>query len=335
MPGGTRTFRVFVSSTFADFVAERNALHDFVFPRLRDMCEARGARFQAVDLRWGVSEQAAEDQQTLRTCLEEMRRCRSVNRRPNLIVLLGDRYGWRPLPPEISKDELGRIEQWVDDPADLAMIAQWYGDRERAGIEVAVADIVALLPNAPEQRLQPFRVDDRRRRERLQRDAENLLLDLVGREGEQQLRPATGMKRTLAAELGVKAYRLRRLPDRKADRREAVAHQQADVLARARRQLIEKRIGDAHQRRVMLHLLAEIQRLVAERVGAFLRILQQIAARLECGSHPERERLGRAGQPRELGEADVLMLGVTTHFAGRCSFFACSLPPGHAYNRNP
>jgi hypothetical protein len=42
-----RTFRVFISSTFSDLKAERNALQERVFPRLRDFCLARGARFQA------------------------------------------------------------------------------------------------------------------------------------------------------------------------------------------------------------------------------------------------------------------------------------------------
>ena len=32
----SRTFRIFVSSTFSDLVAERNALQERVFPRLRD-----------------------------------------------------------------------------------------------------------------------------------------------------------------------------------------------------------------------------------------------------------------------------------------------------------
>ena len=66
MPESTRTFRLFVSSTFSDLKAERNALHELVFPRLRTLCQAYGARFQAVDLRWGVSEEASRDQQTLK-----------------------------------------------------------------------------------------------------------------------------------------------------------------------------------------------------------------------------------------------------------------------------
>ena len=72
------TFRVFISSTFSDLVAERNALQEKVFPRLREFCQNHGARFQAIDLRWGVSEEAALDQQTMNICLEELRRCQRI-----------------------------------------------------------------------------------------------------------------------------------------------------------------------------------------------------------------------------------------------------------------
>ena len=48
----SRTFRIFVSSTFSDLKAERDALQKKVFPRLRELCQAHGCRFQAIDLRW-------------------------------------------------------------------------------------------------------------------------------------------------------------------------------------------------------------------------------------------------------------------------------------------
>jgi hypothetical protein len=52
LPRSSRTFRVFVSSTFSDLKEERNALQEKVFPRLRDLASAHGCRFQAIDLRW-------------------------------------------------------------------------------------------------------------------------------------------------------------------------------------------------------------------------------------------------------------------------------------------
>jgi len=109
MKGSAKTFRVFVSSTFSDLKAERDALQARVFPRLRDLCERHGARFQAIDLRWGVSQQASQDQQTMNICLREIDRCQEVTPRPNFIVLLGDRYGWCPPPPQIPADEFKSI----------------------------------------------------------------------------------------------------------------------------------------------------------------------------------------------------------------------------------
>ena len=104
-----RTFRVFVSSTFKDLTKERNALQEFVFPRLAEYCAARKARFQAIDLRWGVSDEAGLDQRAIAVCLIEIERCQRLELKPNFIVLLGDRYGWRPLPAQIAATEFEEI----------------------------------------------------------------------------------------------------------------------------------------------------------------------------------------------------------------------------------
>ena len=119
------TFRVFVSSTFGDLVAERNALQEAVFPRLRRFCQRHGGRFQAIDLRWGVPEEAGRDQQTMNICLEEIRRCQRVSPRPNFVFLLGERYGWCPLPPQIDAAELEPLLAQVSDRAQ-AHLRQWY-----------------------------------------------------------------------------------------------------------------------------------------------------------------------------------------------------------------
>jgi hypothetical protein len=66
MAQATRTIRLFVSSTFSDMKAERDVLQREVFPKLRQLCLSNGLRFQAIDLRWGVREEAAPDQQTMR-----------------------------------------------------------------------------------------------------------------------------------------------------------------------------------------------------------------------------------------------------------------------------
>ncbi len=125
MPRDSRTFRLFVSSTFSDLKAERNALQDHVFPRLKRLCLLNGCRFQDIDLRWGVSEEAGLDQRTMRICLQEVERCRRTTPKPNFLILLGDRYGWCPLPYEIPSTDFARIRQ-VTRPAALALLDEWY-----------------------------------------------------------------------------------------------------------------------------------------------------------------------------------------------------------------
>jgi hypothetical protein len=61
----TKTCRIFVSSTFSDLKEERNALQSGVLPRLRERCTGHESRFQAIDLRCGVREEAGLDQAAL------------------------------------------------------------------------------------------------------------------------------------------------------------------------------------------------------------------------------------------------------------------------------
>jgi hypothetical protein len=121
-----RTFRVFVSSTFEDLKAERNALQARVFPELARRCQEKGTRFQAIDLRWGVSAEASLDQQAMPICLREVRRCQDLSPRPNFVVLLGDRYGWQPVPAEIPADRFTEILGRVADSKDKAALEFWY-----------------------------------------------------------------------------------------------------------------------------------------------------------------------------------------------------------------
>ena len=62
MPQQTKTIRVFVSSTFTDMKLERSLLQKHVFPKLEKFCLQNSAKFQAVDLRWGVTEETQLNQ---------------------------------------------------------------------------------------------------------------------------------------------------------------------------------------------------------------------------------------------------------------------------------
>lgn len=120
-----KTFRIFLSSTFGDFQAEREALRARVWPILESRCQSHGAAFEVVDLRWGISEAEAMRHDTLRICLDEIALCQRLSPRPNFLMLIGDRYGWRPLPVEIPVEEFELLLTSCSD-VDSELLHAWY-----------------------------------------------------------------------------------------------------------------------------------------------------------------------------------------------------------------
>jgi hypothetical protein len=128
-----RIFRIFVSSTFGDFQAEREALRAKVWPELQNFCRAQGGDFQAVDLRWGVNESAGLEHETMKICLDEIAHCQRLSPRPNFLILIGDRYGWRPLPPAIPVTEFEAVWGCYAENAEAqALLKRWYWRDENA-----------------------------------------------------------------------------------------------------------------------------------------------------------------------------------------------------------
>ncbi|MBM3380502.1 MAG: DUF4062 domain-containing protein, partial [Betaproteobacteria bacterium] len=109
--GDSRVVRVFISSTFRDFVEERNLLAKDVFPELRRRARERFVEVQEVDLRWGITQDQSDRGETLPVCLREIERAR-----PYFIGFLGERYGWTPSKgqhPELLMDQ----QPWLHEHA--------------------------------------------------------------------------------------------------------------------------------------------------------------------------------------------------------------------------
>jgi len=123
----SRTIRVFVSSTFSDMKVERDVLQRDVLPRIRQFCLSKGFRFQPIDLRWGVPEEAGRDNRTVRICLRELERCQAGGPKPNFLILLGDRYGWCPLPETIPADLFLRLREQI--LPSLHDLLEWQEDQ--------------------------------------------------------------------------------------------------------------------------------------------------------------------------------------------------------------
>ena len=76
----------FITLAFQDFAEDRDHLMKQIFPQLDDRCKDGGSHFTPVDLRWGITDQAASEKQAVRLCLDFAVACK-----PFFIGLIGER----------------------------------------------------------------------------------------------------------------------------------------------------------------------------------------------------------------------------------------------------
>jgi len=86
-----QTFSIFISSTFKDMPSERDVLVKKVFPQIREKLLPYRIKLIDIDLRWGITEEQAENDKTIEFCLNSIEDCR-----PFFLGILGERYGWIP-----------------------------------------------------------------------------------------------------------------------------------------------------------------------------------------------------------------------------------------------
>ena len=103
----SREIRVFLSSTFRDFMGERDLLVKQVFPSLRRRAKDRGVEVVDVDLRWGITEQESQQGKVIPICLAEIERCT-----PYFVGMIGERYGWIP-PANQYSQEVMSSQPWL------------------------------------------------------------------------------------------------------------------------------------------------------------------------------------------------------------------------------
>ena len=95
--------RVFFSSPFNGMKAEREILASRYWPRLQSYCESRGVHFRAVDLRWGITQEAAENAQVINICLNE------INRSDIFVGFYGQRYGWSGINDAVLQSNFNTV----------------------------------------------------------------------------------------------------------------------------------------------------------------------------------------------------------------------------------
>lgn len=104
-----RQLRLFISSTFIDMNGERDALTR-IFPQIKELCNKRGVEFIPLDLRWGITEEAAKEGRVIETCLREIE-----DARPFFIGIIGHRYGWAPQVSDLGEyaNDLQQKYPWL------------------------------------------------------------------------------------------------------------------------------------------------------------------------------------------------------------------------------
>ena len=119
-----KTFRLFISSTFNDLKEERNTLQNEVFPAIKEFCQRNGFNFEPIDLRWGVTNEAGLDHQAMDICINEVKKVLNYPR-PNFLVILGNRYGWIPIPNKIESKYFHLLLKTVSRQEKL-VLETWY-----------------------------------------------------------------------------------------------------------------------------------------------------------------------------------------------------------------
>lgn len=78
-------------------------------------------------MRWGVRDEATDDHQTVDMCNREIDTCQRVSLGPNFVALIGDKYGFRPLPNRIKSTEFRALRRCLIE-LDVAtdILDTWY-----------------------------------------------------------------------------------------------------------------------------------------------------------------------------------------------------------------
>ncbi|EGD82228.1 hypothetical protein PTSG_02899 [Salpingoeca rosetta] len=105
---GTRqpAIRLFLSSTFTDTEVERNALIEDVYPYLKSLGQRlRVQVYQSSEMRWGIRSEASAAHETSEICMREIKRCQQESSGISYVLILGNKYGFRPFPAKIPEEE--------------------------------------------------------------------------------------------------------------------------------------------------------------------------------------------------------------------------------------
>jgi WD40 repeat protein len=112
---------IFISSTFTDTHLERNILHHKILPQLQQFLVSSGLGTQLVfyDMRFGVKDESTLDHTTWTTCRDAIQQCYEESNGIFFLSLLGEKYGYCPLPKYIDEKTMAMVLKKLDRPTEL------------------------------------------------------------------------------------------------------------------------------------------------------------------------------------------------------------------------
>ncbi|XP_040411946.1 NACHT and WD repeat domain-containing protein 2 [Cygnus olor] len=133
VPSG-RSVRVFISANPEDTIAERNALREHVYPKLREFCrENYGLEFQVIDLYWGVEADEWDSPELQKTRMKLLEDCLKSSAGPCFVGLLGEKYGNIRIPGEVESAEFEMIlDAALEAKLETRILEEWYCRDENA-----------------------------------------------------------------------------------------------------------------------------------------------------------------------------------------------------------
>ncbi|NXL28946.1 NWD2 protein, partial [Glaucidium brasilianum] len=117
-----------------DTIAERSALREHVYPKLREFCrENYGLEFQVIDLYWGVEADEWDSPELQKTRMKLLEDCLKSSAGPCFVGLLGEKYGNIRIPGEVESAEFEMIlDAAVEAKLETRVLEEWYCRDENA-----------------------------------------------------------------------------------------------------------------------------------------------------------------------------------------------------------
>ncbi|KAF1543076.1 NACHT and WD repeat domain-containing protein 2, partial [Eudyptes schlegeli] len=117
-----------------DTIAERSALREHVYPKLREFCrENYGLEFQVIDLYWGVEADEWDSPELQKTRMKLLEDCLKSSAGPCFVGLLGEKYGNIRIPGEVESAEFEMIlDAAVEAKLETRILEEWYCRDENA-----------------------------------------------------------------------------------------------------------------------------------------------------------------------------------------------------------